>query len=118
LHFGGICRPDIIILNRHERSGLHEHVRSTSGRTEGHAGHSQTEWDEQADDTSNRSPHFGCPKRAKNFTDETPRQMIGVVLDTNIVVSANLSSDGLEALLVSLALNRKLGPSTLENFYP
>lgn len=44
--------------------------------------------------------------------------MIGVVLDTNIVVSANLSSDGLEALLVSLALNRKLGPSTLENFYP
>jgi putative PIN family toxin of toxin-antitoxin system len=33
--------------------------------------------------------------------------MISVVLDTNIVVSANLNSGGLEALVVSLALNRK-----------
>lgn len=34
--------------------------------------------------------------------------MIGLVLDTNILVSANLNAQGLEALVVSLALNRKL----------
>lgn len=34
--------------------------------------------------------------------------MIGVVLDTNVVVSANLKADGLEAWVVSLALNRKM----------
>jgi uncharacterized protein len=34
--------------------------------------------------------------------------MIGVILDTNVLVSANLNSDGLEALVVSLALNRKV----------
>jgi hypothetical protein len=34
--------------------------------------------------------------------------MIGLILDTNVLVSANLNSDGLEALVVSLALNRKV----------
>ena len=34
--------------------------------------------------------------------------MIRVVLDTNVLVSANLSEEGLEALVVSLALNRKI----------
>jgi putative PIN family toxin of toxin-antitoxin system len=34
--------------------------------------------------------------------------MIGLVLDTNVVVSANLNSEGYEALVVSLALNRKV----------
>ena len=34
--------------------------------------------------------------------------MIRVVLDTNVLVSANLSDAGLEALVVSLALNRKI----------
>jgi putative PIN family toxin of toxin-antitoxin system len=34
--------------------------------------------------------------------------MIGVILDTNALVSANLNSDGLEALVVSLGLNRKV----------
>lgn len=33
--------------------------------------------------------------------------MIGLVLDTNVLVSANLSGEGLEALVVSLALNRR-----------
>ncbi len=33
--------------------------------------------------------------------------MIGLVLDTNVLVSANLSDEGLEALVVSLVLNRK-----------
>jgi putative PIN family toxin of toxin-antitoxin system len=34
--------------------------------------------------------------------------MIRVVLDTNILVSANLSDEGLEAWVVSLALNQKI----------
>src|SRR4051794_25241846 len=34
--------------------------------------------------------------------------MIKLVVDTNVLVSANLSGDGLEALIVSLALNRKI----------
>ena len=34
--------------------------------------------------------------------------MIRVVLDTNVLVSANLSEEGLETLVVSLALNRKI----------
>ena len=34
--------------------------------------------------------------------------MIRVVLDTNVLVSANLSEEGLEALVVSLALNQKI----------
>lgn len=34
--------------------------------------------------------------------------MIRVVLDTNVLVSANLSAEGLEALVVSLALNQKI----------
>jgi putative PIN family toxin of toxin-antitoxin system len=34
--------------------------------------------------------------------------MIGVVLDTNVVVSANLNDEGLEAVVVSLALSRQL----------
>lgn len=34
--------------------------------------------------------------------------MIGLVLDTNVLVSANLNAEGLEALVVSLALNRKV----------
>jgi putative PIN family toxin of toxin-antitoxin system len=34
--------------------------------------------------------------------------MIRVVLDTNVLVSANLSEEGLEALVVSLVLNRKI----------
>jgi putative PIN family toxin of toxin-antitoxin system len=34
--------------------------------------------------------------------------MIRVVLDTNVLVSANLSDDGLEALVLSLALNQKI----------
>ena len=34
--------------------------------------------------------------------------MIRVVLDTNVLVSANLSDEGLEALVVSLALNQKI----------
>ena len=34
--------------------------------------------------------------------------MIGLILDTNVLVSANLNGDGLEALVVSLALNRKV----------
>ena len=34
--------------------------------------------------------------------------MIGLILDTNVLVSANLNSDGLEALVVSLGLNRKI----------
>jgi putative PIN family toxin of toxin-antitoxin system len=34
--------------------------------------------------------------------------MIKLVVDTNILVSANLSDDGLEALIVSLALNRRI----------
>jgi|ERR1035441_444014 putative PIN family toxin of toxin-antitoxin system len=34
--------------------------------------------------------------------------MIGVALDTNVLVSANLSEEGLEALVVSLALNHKI----------
>jgi predicted nucleic acid-binding protein len=34
--------------------------------------------------------------------------MIGLILDTNVLVSSNLNSDGLEALVVSLGLNRKI----------
>jgi len=34
--------------------------------------------------------------------------MIGLVLDTNVMVSANLNAEGLEALVVSLALNHKV----------
>ncbi len=34
--------------------------------------------------------------------------MIGLVLDANILVSANLKPGGLEALIVSLGLNRKV----------
>jgi putative PIN family toxin of toxin-antitoxin system len=34
--------------------------------------------------------------------------MIGLILDTNVLVSANLNGDGFEALVVSLALNRKV----------
>ena len=34
--------------------------------------------------------------------------MIGLVLDTNILVSANLNFEGIEALVVSLVLNGKL----------
>lgn len=34
--------------------------------------------------------------------------MIRLVLDTNVLVSANLSAEGLEALVVSLALNRRV----------
>jgi putative PIN family toxin of toxin-antitoxin system len=34
--------------------------------------------------------------------------MISLVLDTNVLVSANLSGEGLEALVVSLALNQKI----------
>ena len=34
--------------------------------------------------------------------------MIGVVLDTNVVVSANLNDEGLEAFVVSLALERQV----------
>jgi putative PIN family toxin of toxin-antitoxin system len=34
--------------------------------------------------------------------------MIGVVLDTNVVVSANLNDEGLESFVVSLALNQQL----------
>jgi putative PIN family toxin of toxin-antitoxin system len=34
--------------------------------------------------------------------------MIGLILDTNVLVSANLNGDGLEALVVSLALNRRV----------
>lgn len=34
--------------------------------------------------------------------------MIGVVLDTNVLVSANLNGDGLEAFVVSLALTGQL----------
>jgi putative PIN family toxin of toxin-antitoxin system len=34
--------------------------------------------------------------------------MIGLVLDTNVLVSANLSDEGLESWVVSLALNQKL----------
>ena len=34
--------------------------------------------------------------------------MIRVVLDTNVLVSANLSAEGLESLVVSLALNQKI----------
>ena len=34
--------------------------------------------------------------------------MIGVVLDTNVVVSANLNDQGLEAFVVSLVLTRQL----------
>jgi uncharacterized protein len=34
--------------------------------------------------------------------------MIAVVLDTNVIVSANLRPDGSEAQVVSLALNKKL----------
>lgn len=35
--------------------------------------------------------------------------MTGVVLDTNVLVSANLKPKGLEAYVVSLALNRHIG---------
>src|SRR5579883_3435424 len=34
--------------------------------------------------------------------------MTGVVLDTNVLVSANLNSQGLESLVVSLAMSRKV----------
>ena len=34
--------------------------------------------------------------------------MIRVVLDANVVVSANLSDEGLEALVVSLALDQQI----------
>jgi putative PIN family toxin of toxin-antitoxin system len=34
--------------------------------------------------------------------------MIGLILNTNVLVSANLNGDGLEALVVSWALNRKV----------
>jgi uncharacterized protein len=34
--------------------------------------------------------------------------MIRLILDTNVLVSANLNNDGLEALVVSFVLNRKL----------
>jgi uncharacterized protein len=34
--------------------------------------------------------------------------MIGLVLDTNVLVSANLNPEGLEAWVVSLTLNRKV----------
>ena len=40
--------------------------------------------------------------------------MIGLILDTNVLVSANLNGDGLEALVVSLALNRKVQPYVSE----
>jgi predicted nucleic acid-binding protein len=33
--------------------------------------------------------------------------MIGLVIDTNVLVSANLNADGLEAVVVALAFNRK-----------
>ena len=34
--------------------------------------------------------------------------MIGLVVDTNVLVSANLKVDGLEAVVVALAFNRKV----------
>ncbi|MCU1238907.1 MAG: nucleic acid-binding protein contains domain-like protein [Candidatus Solibacter sp.] len=34
--------------------------------------------------------------------------MIGIVVDTNVLVSANLNGEGLEALVVALVLNRKV----------
>jgi putative PIN family toxin of toxin-antitoxin system len=34
--------------------------------------------------------------------------MIGLVVDTNVLVSANLKADGLEAMVVALAFNRKV----------
>jgi putative PIN family toxin of toxin-antitoxin system len=34
--------------------------------------------------------------------------MIGLILDTNVLVSANLNDDGFEAVVVSLGLNRKV----------
>ena len=40
--------------------------------------------------------------------------MIGLILDTNVLVSSNLNSDGLEALVVSLGLNRKIRPYVSE----
>lgn len=46
--------------------------------------------------------------------------MIRVVLDTNVVVSANLNPEGYEALVVSLALNKRLqlfvSPPILEEY--
>jgi putative PIN family toxin of toxin-antitoxin system len=46
--------------------------------------------------------------------------MIRVVLDTNVLVSANLSDQGLESLVVSLVLNRKirlcLSPPILDEY--
>jgi uncharacterized protein len=46
--------------------------------------------------------------------------MTRLVLDTNVLVSANLNDEGLEALIVSLALNRKLelcvSPPILEEY--
>ena len=36
--------------------------------------------------------------------------MIRLVLDTNVLVSANLNDEGIEAAIVSLALNKKIGP--------
>ena len=53
--------------------------------------------------------------------------MIGLVIDTNVLVSANLNADGLEAVVVALALNGKIqmhvsGPILAEYervlFYP
>lgn len=34
--------------------------------------------------------------------------MIGLVIDTNVLVSANLNAGGLEAVVLALALNRKI----------
>jgi predicted nucleic acid-binding protein len=34
--------------------------------------------------------------------------MIHLVLDTNVLVSANLNDEGIEAAIVSLALNKKI----------
>lgn len=46
--------------------------------------------------------------------------MISLVLDTNVMVSANLNAGGLESLTVSLALNRKVrlcvSPPILEEY--
>jgi putative PIN family toxin of toxin-antitoxin system len=34
--------------------------------------------------------------------------MIGLVIDTNVLVSANLNADGLEAVVVALAFNGRI----------
>jgi len=40
--------------------------------------------------------------------------MIRLVWDTNILVSANINAEGLEALVVSLGLNAKVQPCVSE----